>query len=71
MLEVFAARYVKKFVAGLLWNCRTGADLEAVLEAPTSAEESLIDCRIVKAMVVCVLYVMVSGGEEREMYLRR
>lgn len=49
-------RDVKKFAAGLLlWNDRTGADLKAVFEAPTSAEVSFRGCRIVKAMLIELL----------------
>lgn len=54
MLVGVVVRYVKNFAAGLLlWNCRTGADLNACLDAPSSAEESFIGCRIVNAIVLC------------------
>lgn len=44
------AREVKKLAVGLLWKDRTGADLKAVLDAPSSVEVSLSGCRIGKAI---------------------
>lgn len=49
-------RDVKKFAAGLLlWNDRTGADLKAVFEAPTSTDVSLNGCRTVNAIFIKLL----------------
>ena len=44
-------REVKKLVAGLLWNDRIAGDLNAVFEAPVSAEVSLNGRRIEKAIL--------------------
>lgn len=72
MLVGVVVRYVKNFAAGLLlWNCRTGADLKAVLEAPSSAEESFIGCRIVNAILLCCMLLLVMSEGAREVYLRR
>lgn len=51
-LAGFVVLDVKKFAAGrLLWNNRTGADLNVDFDATTRVELSLNDCRIGKAIL--------------------
>jgi len=55
-------REVKKLVAGLLWNDRITGDLNAVFEAPVSAEVSLNGWRIEKAILRRYLVISINDS---------
>jgi hypothetical protein len=55
---------VKKFEAGFeLWKARTGADLKAVFEAPTSVAESRNGWRMENAILRCFLGGSINSGD--------